>query len=226
MAQLSQVTSKPVSTKSQSIRGALTSRCSDGALRIATRICANLPDQHQVILFSGLTKRNPVGSTAFESAIALAMMEQGEVLLVDADVNKPFLGDLLKSESKGRKLGKFGPAGLAQLLSGDAELSEVVLSGSIPNLNFLTAGDRIEPALFLGEPCEALIKSLREQYEFVVVAGAPVNVSPETMRLAVHCDAVAAVVSAGKQSQKEIRQLSSELADLSIPLLGVILANR
>lgn len=202
-----------------------TIHCTDGALRIATRICSAYPDHHRVIAFSGLTKKNQVGLTAYETAIALAMMDEGRCLVVDAYPGRPFLGDLIRLSGKAKGKGKFGPEGLAQILSGTATVDDVLLTGSVANLDLLTAGGTVEPAWFLTERCNVLLKDLRERYAFVIIATAPVIDSPECMRLATHCDALAAVVTPGKHSQKELRQLTSDLSTLSIPLLGVIFSS-
>jgi len=200
--------------------------CSEGALQIATRICSSYPEQHRVFMLSGLTKKDTVGMTAFEVSMALAMMDQGRVLLVDAYPDHPFLGDLIQLRNKDAENGKLGPRGLAHVLASNASVDDLVLTGSFANLDFLTAGARIDPALFLSERCDSLLKHLRQQYAFVVIASAPVMNSPECMRLAIRCDALAAVVTAGKHSQKELRQLSGDLSTLSIPLLGVIFSGR
>lgn len=228
-----------VSTRSNSAREKVVSRkaqiakqqpykqhCSDGALRIATRICSTFPEHHRVIVLTGMDNKNPTGLTAFQTAIALSMMDEGRVLLVDAYAKKPFLGDLLRFDKKPKSSGKAGPAGLVQVLEGDVEIDDVLLTGSVPNLDFLTAGAAIDPSLFLTERCGAALKHMREKYAYVVIAAAPVMQSPESMRLAVHCDGVAAIVTPGKHSQKDLRQLASDLADLAIPLLGVIFSGR
>jgi len=199
--------------------------CSEGALRIASRICTTYPDHHRVIVFSGLTKKNPVGLTAYEAAIALAMMDEGRVLLVDADPERPFLGDLLRLSDKSAGKGKLGPPGFGQVLSGEAAIDDVLLTGSVNHLDLITAGAKIEPAWFLTERCNLVLKDLRQRYAFVIVATAPVTRSPECMRLAVHSDAVAAVVSPGKHSQKDLKQLAADLSALSVPLLGVIFSS-
>lgn len=197
-------------------------RCSEGALRIATRICTTYPDHHRVILFSGLTNKNQAGLTAYQTAIALAMMDEGRVLLVDAEPSRPFLGDLIRLPGKQGSRGKLGPAGFAQVLSGEAAIDDVLLTGAVENLDLVTAGAAIEPSWFLTERCNLLLKDFRQRYAFTIIATAPVTRSPECMRLAVHSDAVAAVVAAGKHSQKDLRQLTADLSSLSVPLLGVI----
>lgn len=201
-------------------------RCSDGALRVATRICSSFPEPHRVIVLSGLTKKNPVGQIAYEVAMALAMMDVGRVLLVDANSKQPFLGDLIRLRDKKSGNGKYGPPGLAQILTSDVSVSEVLLSSEFSNLDFLTNGAAFDPSLFLSERCGIVLKHLREQYTFVLIATDPVMASPESMRLAVHCDALAAVISPNRHSQVELRQLNRDLSTLSIPFLGVIFSTR
>lgn len=108
------------------------------------------------------------GKTTTAVNLALAMADSGRrTLLVDADLRNP---------SVARTLGMEGGVGLTTVLLGDAEAHEVIQPWGSAGLDVLPAGPiPPNPSELLGSaPMEALLTSLVQQYDFVLIDSPPV----------------------------------------------------
>lgn len=108
------------------------------------------------------------GKTTTAINLALAMADSGRrTLLVDADLRNP---------SVARTLGMEGSVGLTTVLLGDAEEHEVIQSWGSAGMDVLPAGPiPPNPSELLGSaPMEALLTSLVQQYDFVLIDSPPV----------------------------------------------------
>ncbi|WP_306512349.1 polysaccharide biosynthesis tyrosine autokinase [Janibacter hoylei] len=108
------------------------------------------------------------GKTTTAVNLALAMADSGRrTLLVDADLRNP---------SVARTLGMEGSVGLTTVLLGDAEVHDVIQTWGSAGMDVLPAGQvPPNPSELLGSaPMEALLSSLVDEYDFVLVDSPPV----------------------------------------------------
>ncbi|NYF99044.1 capsular exopolysaccharide synthesis family protein [Janibacter cremeus] len=108
------------------------------------------------------------GKTTTAVNLALAMADSGRrTLLVDADLRNP---------SVARTLGMEGSVGLTTVLLGEADEHEVIQSWGSAGMDVLPAGPiPPNPSELLGSaPMEALLTSLVQQYDFVLIDSPPV----------------------------------------------------
>ncbi|QNF93459.1 polysaccharide biosynthesis tyrosine autokinase [Janibacter sp. YB324] len=108
------------------------------------------------------------GKTTTAVNLALAMADSGRrTLLVDADLRNP---------SVARALGMEGSVGLTTVLLGDAEVHDVIQTWGSAGMDVLPSGQvPPNPSELLGSaPMEALLSSLVDEYDFVLVDSPPV----------------------------------------------------
>ncbi|QOK22033.1 polysaccharide biosynthesis tyrosine autokinase [Janibacter indicus] len=108
------------------------------------------------------------GKTTTAVNLALAMADSGRrTLLVDADLRNP---------SVAKVLGMEGSVGLTTVLLGDAQVHDVIQTWGTAGMDVLPAGQvPPNPSELLGSaPMEALLTSLVDEYDFVLIDSPPV----------------------------------------------------
>ena len=108
------------------------------------------------------------GKTTTAVNLALAMADSGRrTLLVDADLRDPSVARTLSME---------GSVGLTTVLLGDADVHDVIQTWGSAGMDVLPAGQvPPNPSELLGSaPMEALLSSLVDEYDFVLVDSPPV----------------------------------------------------
>lgn len=206
-------------------RGRLASRqgsgevLSDDAIRLASRLYA-CSDKNQAILFTGASKQDNISPVGFQAAHALAAMDDGPVLFVDANHLAPWLC------SDPRQTGSL--VGLFELIAEGAELTTAIRASEIPNLFLMTAGTSAvdHRSLLLSDELRKLMKLLRQEYRFIVVNSAPIFFYPEFLVLASRTDGVVLAVMAGKQKKAQVAEIGRRLEELNLPFFGVVLCEQ
>lgn len=106
---------------------------------------------------------------SFLSANLAAVLAQGgqRVLLIDADLHKPSLGE---------SLGRVSRLGLSQYLCDDHQLEDIIEVACLPRLHLLTSGPvpRYPADLLASTRMREGLQRWRERYDFVVVDSPPV----------------------------------------------------
>jgi succinoglycan biosynthesis transport protein ExoP len=155
------------------------------------------------------------GKTTVSINLASSFAQAGsKVLLLEADLRRPRIGTVLGNNGNG----------LSSYLTGNSNLSEVISQGEIPNLYVLPVGPiPINPAELLGSNrMRELIRSLTEDYDYIIVDGPPALGFVDSHILSNLVDGVAVVVRAGKTPKNSIRELIDRLWSLKANFLGVI----
>ena len=156
------------------------------------------------------------GKTTVSINLASSFAQAGsKVLLLEADLRRPRIGNIL--ESKGE--------GLSSYLTGNSSLDEVIKESDLPNLSILPVGALpVNPSELLGsEQMRDLIERLRDEYEYIIVDGPPSLGFVDAHLVSNIVDGVAVVVRAGSTPRKSIRELIDKLQSIRANLLGVII---
>jgi capsular exopolysaccharide synthesis family protein len=157
------------------------------------------------------------GKTTTVVNLALVLADAGrKVAVVDADLRTSKVTDYL---------GMTGGAGLSNVLSGAAELSEVVQRYDDREIWVIAAGPT--PAnpgelLATGE-MRSLIDKLRGDYDYVLVDAPPVLSVADASGVAVYMDGVLLVVRQGSTQTGELREAAGVLERVRAKTLGVVL---
>jgi capsular exopolysaccharide synthesis family protein len=192
---------------------------SEDAIRIATRVKALFSERDKVISFSSAVEREGVSSLISQFAIALTLMGEGPVLLIDANPHRASLHSFFRCPRT---------PGLLEILEKNQGTSYSIQQTSLPSLSLLPAGNNSGDSysLFLSESFPLLLKSLREQYRFVLVDTPPFLKYPDATVVASCSDGVVLLVSAGYRSKSEIIEVKRNLDGLRVNVLGYVLSER
>jgi capsular exopolysaccharide synthesis family protein len=150
------------------------------------------------------------------SNLALSIsQDQGNVILVDADLRRPAVHTYLKMAKN---------PGLADVLKDQVDLQsvirqldgkdslQVVTAGNIPSSVTEIAGARGIPAI---------LSKLKETYDLVIVDSPPLIIS-DSFNLASAVDAVILVVEPGETPEEQARTIKEQLSRAKATILGIV----
>ena len=138
-----------------------------------------------------------------------------KVLLVDADLRKSVM---VSRYTKDR-----GIMGLSQLLSGQADIDQVINKTQNPNFDIVFAGPYPpNPTALAGSPAfKELLEYAREIYDYVIVDAPPLGL----VIMATYCDGAVFVINAGSTKRRVAQTVKEQLEKSGCKILGVILNN-
>jgi len=169
----------------------------------------------RLIVVSSASPNEGKSTTAINIALALAEANH-RVVLVDGDLRRPSLANRLKL---------VGTVGLSTVLSGSAQLSEVLQETQFPGLAVLTAGTSPpNPSELLGSgAAKNLLNELRSQFDYVIIDSSPLLAVTDAAILAAEADGVLVAVRAGKTKREQLEHTIGNLKDVGANLLGAVL---
>jgi capsular exopolysaccharide synthesis family protein len=152
-------------------------------------------------------------TTSANLAVALAQADT-RVVLVSGDLHHPGLWRYFPERKK---------RGLADVLAGADDLSDVILSTDQENLLLVPSGTLEKlPEAALGSPeMLAVIEQLRERADIVILDSAPVLGVSDTLELASIVDAVILSVDAMEAKKDTLRETVEELHSVGATIMGV-----
>lgn len=157
------------------------------------------------------------GKSTTAANLAIAMAESGvRVVIVDADLRRPRLGDVLGVE---------GAVGLTDVLIGHAELDDVVQPWGAGGLHVLPAG-RIppNPAELLGSArMRALVQVLAADHDYVIIDAPPLLPVTDAALLARLTDGALVISASGHASRGQLRVALDALASVGGRTLGLVM---
>ncbi|MGX8705263.1 MAG: CpsD/CapB family tyrosine-protein kinase, partial [bacterium] len=115
--------------------------------------------------------------------------------------------------------------GLTEYLCGEYTLNDIIYMTSEKNMEIIFTG-AVAPnpsELFSGERFKALLKAVREQYDYVILDTAPVNAVIDGVLIARECDGTVMVVESGATDRTQIQHARQQLKYAGVKLLGVVL---
>lgn len=155
------------------------------------------------------------GKTTISINLASSFAQAGsKVLLLEADLRRPRIGSVLGNNGNG----------LSRYLTGNANLTDVISEGEIPNLYVLPVGPvPINPAELLGSQImKDLLEELKNEYDYIILDGPPALGFVDAQIISSFVDGVAVVVKSGKTPRNSVRELINRLLNLKANFLGII----
>lgn len=153
---------------------------------------------------------------AVNLALSIAQQSQRTALLVDFDLRRP---------SVARVLGLNQPASLNEVLTGDADVSQAMVSPGIEHLAVLPTNRPMSHTseLLSSAGVSNLIGELRQRYDdrIVVFDLPPVLAADDVMAVLPHIDCVLMIVGSGVSTKAEIDEAMTRVARAN--LIGVVL---
>jgi tyrosine-protein kinase Etk/Wzc len=159
--------------------------------------------RNKVILLTSSNSGEGKSFTSFNIAVSLAMLER-KVILVDFDLRKPHLHNLLKSENK---------IGVSAVLEGSLSLEAAITQTPHQHMDFIAAGHlRPNPnELISSERTSDFIAALKKKYDYVILDTPPVGLVSEAFLLMRHADLKIIVARQAVTSKKALSVLMREL---------------
>ena len=156
------------------------------------------------------------GKTTTAMNLALALAEGGErVALVEGDLRRPKISEYLRLESA---------VGLTTVLIGKLPLEDAIQTTANEDLAVLTSGSTPpNPAeLLKSSSMAALIESLRESYDIVLIDAPPLLPVTDGALLAAQADGALLVVRHGKTTTDQVAVAVERLEAVGATPVGVI----
>jgi succinoglycan biosynthesis transport protein ExoP len=170
----------------------------------------------RVILVTSAMSGDGKSTTSYNLAAAFAK-QASRVVLVDADMRRPSLANLI---------GLSGKKGLSTLLYSDTPLESVLQAHpQIENLSIITSGlIPPSPSEMVGsERFVRVLKELRSRFDYVIIDAPPALLVTDPVLIARHVDGAIAVIRAGRLTPAIFKRLLTTLAKPGTPILGYIL---
>ncbi len=173
-------------------------------------------DDIKCVAVTSCTQNEGKTTVAFNLARALAEMGSN-VIYIDADMRKSVIASRMEIENKG--------IGLAHYLTGINTLDEVIGITNINNLHMIVSG--LYPPnpseLLSGVKFEEMIKTLKEEYKYIIIDTPPLGIVVDAAVIARKCDGVAIVIAQNKLSYKFVLKIKKQLQASGCKILGAIL---
>ena len=161
---------------------------------------------------------NPDAGKSFTSANLAAVMAQSDkrVLLIDADMRKGYLHDLLNMS---------GSTGLAEVLADSKQLFTAIQPTNISGLDFLARGETPNnpSELLLGDSFKDILKLAGEQYDFVIMDTPPVLAVSDATVIGQFAGTTLLVIRADNTTPKELENCIVSFTGSNIEPAGVVL---
>lgn len=153
-------------------------------------------------------------------ALALALGRMGKrVLVIDGDMRRPVQHSLFR----------LTPArGISEVLTGQASAEETIIDSSVPGVFLLPCGAvPPNPAELLATPAlDALLASVRDAYDTVLIDAPPILGLGDTPLLAARVQASLLVVEWGRNHHGGLRAAVERLRQAGGTLIGAILTKQ
>ncbi|WP_067583082.1 GumC family protein [Endozoicomonas ascidiicola] len=172
-----------------------------------------MDQQHRLFAVTSTVPGEGKSSTA--SNLSLSLGQLGKTLLIDCDLRRPVVGKNFQV--------KGGSAGLANLLAGSCSVSETV--HKIDGIDIIPCG-QVPPnpqELLASDRFSALLKKLREHYDYIVLDCPPVQNVSDVLMVSRHCDGLIYVVEAGRMQSTAVGAAVGRLLQAKAPVTGTVL---
>ncbi|MHC5039217.1 MAG: GumC family protein [Planctomycetota bacterium] len=183
---------------------------------IRTGILFSSPDREPATLLVW-SAGSSEGKTLVTINMAVAMAQAGaRVVIVDGDLRRPRMHNAFHVEAED---------GLSNFLTGQKDLSDLLVKTDVENLTVLPAGPTPpNPSELLGaDRMKNLLKLLGERFDKVLIDSPPAMIVTDAAVLASIVDGMVQVVSASKVSRKILARALDQMAKVGGRNLGAIL---
>lgn len=157
------------------------------------------------------------GKSTVASNLAFALGQMEKVLLIDADLRKPSLGNMFHLPSY--------HSGLSNLISDTASAKECIISDEQGGIDFMPAGAMpSNPQELLGSKrFEDILKALSAKYDRIILDSAPILAVGDPLLLSSLSDTVLYVVKADTVSIKAVKRGLGRLMQVGARVDGIVL---
>ncbi|MCK5214495.1 MAG: polysaccharide biosynthesis tyrosine autokinase [Candidatus Omnitrophica bacterium] len=177
---------------------------------------SSTPEYHlKSVLIASPGEQEGKSTTVSNLAIAMAQNNK-KVLLVDADMRKPYLHRVYKADNK---------KGLSTYLSGQTSFEKIVHETHIENLSFIGCGPfPPDPSeLLASKKMEEFITYAKGKFDYIFFDTPPIMVVTDAVVLSKIVDGTIIVMESGRSSRKIIPMLRQKLNNSKARVIGFII---
>jgi succinoglycan biosynthesis transport protein ExoP len=159
------------------------------------------------------------GKTSIALSLAFAFGQVQKTLLIDCDLRRPSLDELIEISPFNRRR-----LGISDLCLGTASPSECIQSLPNAGVDVILAGT-VNPnpqELFCSTKFSSTVSKLAEVYDVIIFDSPPTGGLSDAMLLATQVDQVAFVVKANSTPVAKVRASIELLKNANAPLTGVV----
>jgi capsular exopolysaccharide synthesis family protein len=169
-----------------------------------------------VIGFTGTSKRIDVCDLSVQTALALANMNIGSVLLIDADLAAPRFHEIFQTPRS---------PGLTNIIQADVAAEQTIRPTNVPHLSIMPAGisSGKGAAVFASSTFRTCLEAVSSNYCIVVFRVPPMHDSVEALLIAACTDGVILVIDSASATRTRLTALRAELASVRTNILGALL---
>ena len=178
-------------------------------------LMSSLDEPHKAVIITSSVPEE--GKTTLSFNLACALGQVKKVLLVDADLRRPKIGRLVGRSS--------GAPGLADLVAGQAQVSQCVFFDDRAGIHILAAGT-VPPnplELLSSRRFHDVVTKLKEAFDIVLFDSAPLQLVSDAQVLSQFASSVIYVVKADATPYQVAQNGIKKLRRVNAPLLGVVL---
>lgn len=167
----------------------------------------------KVILVTSAEQGDGKSTTSFNLANKLSDLEK-KVLLIDIDIRKP-------SQHKNFNISNI--FGLTDILVGEYEIEKVkhIIN---ENLSVITTGKKVPTAaeLISSREFKHMINKLREDYDYIIIDSAPINIVSDAMGILEDVDGVLLVARYRKTKKRSVYSVCKKINQANGKIIGVV----
>ncbi|MGZ5033983.1 MAG: GumC family protein [Usitatibacter sp.] len=178
-------------------------------------LMSSLDEPHKVVVITSSVPEE--GKTTLSFNLACALGQVKKVLLVDGDLRRPKIGKLVGRDPRA--------PGLADLVAGQAQVSQCVFFDERAGIHILSAGT-VPPnplELLSSRRFEDVVTKLKEAFDIVLIDSAPLQLVSDAQVLSQFASSVIYVVKADSTPYQVAQNGLKKLRRVNAFILGVVL---
>jgi len=172
-----------------------------------------LPQARRSLLMTSATDKEGVTTISYYVAASLAIRDNKRTCLIDASFDSPRTSHMLEI---------LGRPGLSDYCKGNAELSDVLIRTSSPQLYVIGVGtDNLNPSVILSsDRARTLPSELTQRFDYVLFDSGSVLGHAETSMLSGYVDGVVLVVRANRTKREVLQKADKVIRPVGVGQLG------
>jgi capsular exopolysaccharide synthesis family protein len=177
------------------------------------------PDGARVVVFTSVERGAGCTWLAAQVAQTLASQGRNSVCVVDGNFRSPALHEVFALNNQ---------QGLADAILDGGRTQDYLRNTAQPNLWVLTNGtpEKAPLAVSATQPLIESIRQLRNQFEYVVIDVAPMNLFHDAITMGSAGDGIALVLKANSSRREIAQKMVQEAKNANVRVLGAVLNQR